>query len=479
MLTTTKLKNIVFNVVYYLLNVLFPIITYPYITRMLGVENVGTANLVITVSTYFATLASLGIPIYGIREIAKCKGNDKQRDFVVSELLFLNLIAVSISLVLYFITIHNVSFMEDNIVLYYFAGVNVALSLFQIDWFFQGTERFKILAIRNLIVKALSVVLIFLLVDSDDDTDMFVITTVIALTLTNVINIISLLRCVSLKYSNLNLKKHLKPILFFSGTRLVSTIYTLLDSVLLAILSSNYFVGLYTTAIKLIRVLTTAISSVSLVFFADTARLANSSQDEYTANLTSLLMFLLLLVCPSVLFFFVFSYEIITVFAGESFSGAAFTLRILSILIFVSMATNFIGMQILYAKNHERFVFISLSIGACVCVISNLILIPLAKHNGAAISAVLTEFSILMFQVFIVYKNKLISFKNIKYKILKILSINVLFIVFIFIVYLLFKGIDTMWMLILLSTLSLFSYPIFLIIFKESTFCAIKSRFLK
>lgn len=409
MLTRRNIENILFNGMSQLMNVAFPLLMLPYVSRVLGVEGIGAANLALITATYFSTLASMGIPIYGIREVGKVKGNSDKLNNVVSELILINAFFCVLSLILYVILINQIEVMANNIAIYYIAMVNIVLSFFQVDWIFQGLGRFKIITIRSLIVKSLSLVMIYTLINDSDDIGAFVFINVIALTFGNIINFYYIRKNFKLKCKDLRFKQHMKPIIFFFSTRVMSSVYTLLDSVILGIMTSNYYVGLYTIAIRIIRVITTLIASVVTVFFAESSKMKIIDFDKYKDININLFIFLNLISIPTASFIFIFADNIIFLFSGEQFYEAGDTIRILSFLVYISIMTNFIGVQILYVNGKEKLVAVSLGIGAIVCVISNVIFIPLFNHNGAAISAVLAETAILIFQIYVVYKGKLMN----------------------------------------------------------------------
>ncbi|MBE4618701.1 flippase [Vibrio navarrensis] len=468
-----KLKNIVFNCSYYSLNVLFPLLTYPYVARILGVDNIGLGNLAISLATYFATIASLGIPIYGIREVAKCRDNSEKLSFLVSELILINAIGVMASIILYALLILHVDIFRENLFIYILAGINLFFSFFQIDWLFQGTERFKILMYRNFIVKLASIFLVYYLISERNDVEQFVFISVFGLSLANLINILEASKIVRFRFHCLNLRRHIKTIIFFSATRIVSTVYTVLDSVILGLLTSNFYVGLYSTAIKLIRVVVTIISSITMVFFADTARQVDVSEDTRVDRLTDLFIFIFLLCVPIALFLFLFSDAIVVSFAGDSFLAAGDTLKVLSILIIVSIGTNFFGMQVLYARNLERYVFQSLLVGAVICIFLNILITPIYKHNGAALSTVMAELGILAFQLYIIKCKRLRVFHNLWNKIRKGLFSLILFFLSIYLLELCFHNENKFQYVTIVSMFSVIVYPLILFIVREPVFVRI------
>ncbi|WP_039990636.1 flippase, partial [Vibrio azureus] len=399
-----KLKNLLFNCSYYLLNILFPLLTYPYVARVLGVDSIGLGNLAISLGTYFSTIASLGIPIYGIREVAKCREDKSKLSYLVSELILINAVGVLVSIVIYAALIMYVDAFREHVFIYMLAGFNLVLSFFQIDWFFQGIEKFKVLMVRNFIVKLVSLIMVYSLISQPSNVGEYVFISLLGLSLANVINLMESRKYVKLTCTNIDLMRHFKYIVFFSSTRIVSTVYTVLDSVILGLLTSNYYVGLYSTAIRLVRVVITIISSITMVFFADTAR-QKIKESTDTGRLTDLFIFIFIICAPIAIFLAMFSDLIVVSFAGNEFIDASETLRILSTLIIISIGTNFLGMQVLYARNLEKYVLQSLSIGAVLCICFNLLLTPIYKHNGAAYSTVLAEFGILIYQIYIIRSN--------------------------------------------------------------------------
>lgn len=468
-----KLKNIIFNCSYYLLNVLFPLLTYPYVARILGVDNIGLGNLAISLATYFATIASLGIPIYGIREVAKCREDSEKLSFLVSELILINAIGVMVSIILYTILVFHVEIFRENIYIYVLAGINLFFSFFQIDWLFQGTERFKVLMYRNFIVKLASIFLVYYLISEKNDVEQFVFISVFGLSLANFINILEASKIVRLRFHCLNIRRHIKTIVYFSATRIVSTVYTVLDSVILGLLTSNFYVGLYSTAIKLVRVVVTIISSITMVFFADTARQVDVSEDTHVDRLTDLFIFIFLLCVPIALFLFLFADDIVVSFAGASFMAAGYTLKVLSILIIVSIGTNFFGMQVLYARNLERYVFQSLLVGAVICVLSNILITPIYKHNGAALSTVMAELGILAFQLYIIKYKRLRVFYNLWSKIRKGVLSLIIFFLSLYLLDLYLSHDNELQYVTLVSIFSVIVYPLILFIVREPVFVRI------
>ncbi|SEG65944.1 flippase [Vibrio hangzhouensis] len=474
-----KSINVIFNAFYYLLNSLFPIIIFPYVSRALGVEGIGAANLAITVAAYFTTIASLGIPIYGVREVAKRRNNRESLNQLVSELMMLNVIGVVISFVGFFFLISSIETMRENYILYIIASINIALSFFQIDWLFQGLENFKILAVRNAAVKVVSLLLVFSMVHNESDISAYVLVTTISLSCANIFNLFHATKVIKFTFTGLSIVKHIKPTIYFLSTRIMSTIYTLLDSVILGILTNNYAVGLYSTAIKLIRTATSLISSMSIVYFSDSSILSKENNERYQSLLSDLFSLLLLISLPTAIFTFTYSKEIILLFAGFDFEEASLSLMIMSPLILVSTITSFIGMQVLYASGKEKIVAQSLFIGAIVSVLMNVILIPMFSHNGAAIAVLTAELSVLIYQLINVTFVKVNLAFIFNRRVMNIMLANSIYLVVIY----LFKNNvvldDNIVFMITNIAVSVLSYLFILLLLKDSMVLSIKEKLIR
>mgnify|MGYP003624848337 CR=1 FL=1 len=392
-------NDLIFNFLYHALNVAFPVIAFPYVARTLSVESFGAASLALTMATYFATIASLGIPIYGVREVARAKSCPHSLNRLATELLLINGFGVLVSVILFIGTVLMIDSMRDNLFLFLFALINVVLSFFQVDWLFQGTGHFKILAIRGAISKTLALILIFTLVNGNDDSAGFVIANVAALSFANVLNVFYARKLIKLKFKNLNFRQHVSSIVSFSATRLASSVYTLLDSVMLSILANIYYVGLYAIAIKLVRVIIALLNSASSVFFSRLSIIQND-EELYQKKLGDVYSGFLIISLPVFLGLLVFSNDILLLFAGTAYIESASAMKVLSVLVIVSILTSFIGVQVLYVKGDEAKVATSLFYGAVVCILFNFLLVPQYKHLGASVSTVLAEIAVLVYQMY-------------------------------------------------------------------------------
>lgn len=477
MLKRKDYSNIFFNAAYHVSNILFPLITFPYVSRVLGVEGLGAASLALITATYFSTMAAMGIPIYGVREVSRCKGDKNKLGVTVSELLLINAVGVVVALLFYFYIVFNVSEIRGSAGLYYIASINIVLSLFQVDWLFQGLKDFKVLAIRSLFSKMLSMVLIFLLVRNAGDIDIYVLINVLALSAANLINIYTAIRTVPL-VAPVGVRKHIKPIFVFLLTRVMSTVYTLLDVIILGVMTSSYSVGLYVVAVRIVRVITALVASVTMVFFSDSSSMnkGSSSYEELIQNVFSLL---LITAIPSSIFIFIFSDDLVFLFAGEDFMPAGNALRILSGIIVIAAFSNFTAMQVLYANGLEKAVATSLAVGAGVCVAVMVLLTPSYMHNGAAVALFLAEASVLLYQIIAIKFERICMVRFFGRRTLNLLICVLAYAITMFLVDSLTIALEAVSRICVALLCAVFVIPVSLLLVREKLIISLCSRFFK
>src|ERR1035437_1664768 len=202
-------KNFVHNILFILSNILFPIISFSYTSRVLGPEGIGKVQFVITFAQYFVMVAALGIPIYGIREVAKTRGDKIKLSKLCSELLLINIISSAILLVAYFVVVFSVGWFKQDISFYLLGGLLVLFGFSTLDWFYVGLEKFSFLSIRSVIIKVLALIGLFLFVKNSNSLIIYFLITVFSIIGNNIWNLLNLNGLLVLKFKQLELKKHL------------------------------------------------------------------------------------------------------------------------------------------------------------------------------------------------------------------------------------------------------------------------------
>jgi O-antigen/teichoic acid export membrane protein len=400
---TTTLKNGFYNTIASVMTPLFGLVTLPYVTRILGAEGFGTATMALTTVSYFVTLSSLGISVYGVREIARHRLDYDSRSQIFSDLLVLNALAGLVGLGIYATLIFLIPTFQTHKVIYFIAGINLFFGFIQIEWLYQGMGSYRVVTVRVFLSRLFALILLFTFIRTSKDVDKYVWVMVTSLGLANLFNFLFYGRFVKFSRKGLNLRRHLGAIKIFFGTRVLSSVYTILDIVVLGLISGNYYVGLYSAAIRLTRVVVTLITSMSAVLLPKVSeQISQGRLSDYESTSQTTLYALLLTAIPGSVLIMLFAKQILNLFAGAEFGPAVITLQILSGIIIVVALSNFCGVQVLYPHGLERVVAKSLGLGAVVSITGNLLLIPVLQHNGAAIATLAAESVILCYQVYYV-----------------------------------------------------------------------------
>jgi len=397
--------NFLFNLINTSLKIIFPLILLPYVSRILLPEGVGRINYAEAVINYFILFSSLGIPLYGIREIAKYRDNQLVLFQKMAGIFSVNFCLVILSysallLCLWF------SVIEKEFTLVLINSSLILFSLIEAEWFFQGMENYRYITIRNVLVKSASLILICSLVKTKEDIMLYAVILVLGIggnALFNFSYIIKNHGSTLLPYLKLRLikqafKEHINAIIITSSMALAASIYLNLDVIMLGYFSTNAEVGYYTSCIKIMRVLITVVLALLTVLLPRSSFLVSNNQmQEFEKLIILSFKFICFIGLPCITGILLLSKQMIFVFFGESFYPAYGVMNLLCVLLFFVSMNNLLGMQILYPLNRERKFLYSILGGAIVNFSANLFLIYNFQAIGAAIGSVLAEIVIFIF----------------------------------------------------------------------------------
>ncbi|MBB1645530.1 flippase [Sphingobacterium sp. UME9] len=461
--------NYILNIVRTILTTLIGIFTLPYVNSTLGVESVGKVEYINSIITYFVLISALGIPMYGVREVARVRDNIAERSSVVLELLLILFITTVISYVVVFIltlTVFSEGSYRDLIIV---LCPIILLTNIGAEWFFQGIEDQLYITIRFIVVKAITLVLLFTLVKTKDDYIIYAGITVVSGVGGNIFNLYRLRKYVNLTVSSLkclNIKRHFRGILTVFLATISVSIYLQLDITLLGAIGGDETVGLYATANKLVRFSILFITTLGAVMLPRLSYLYDNGRlIEYETYLAKSLKYILFFSVPISALIFSLSREIILVMAGEQFLGAVGAMRILSFLIIIIGIAYYLAFMILYPQGKESLYTKIVVVSAVVSVVMNILLIPKFLHIATASVSVFVELLGIILMI-VVCKKQLNSLgffskSNLHYffaggficlliPFIPVLSNNLLFTIF------------------LKSFIGLITYLLYLLIFKDS-----------
>lgn len=389
--------NSIYSVLYKVVNVLYPLLTATYVARILLADGVGKVAFAQNIVQYFVIIAALGIPNYGIREIAKVRFEESMTNKLFSELVLINGISTTVCTISYYLMVLLFPFFEANRTLFLLAGITLILNYFNVDWYYQGVEQYGYIAKRNCVVKLVSLILVFVLIHSINDYLMYALIYSLAIAGNYCFNVYNLRGKVKLIFRDLDLKRHLKPVLILLASSISIELYTLVDTTMLGTICSDTVVGYYTNSVKLARIINSTIASIALVLLPRLSFYYSDKQfDKLRITANKVYCILATLAIPSAIGLFMLAEEIIYIFYGASFMPAVVTLKILSVLVVAVALNNFFGTQILMTFGLESKLLASVIIGAIVNILLNSVLIPTIEQNGAAVASVISEICVLI-----------------------------------------------------------------------------------
>lgn len=404
-------KNFVYNNLLNITNIVIPLLVFPYISRILGPEKLGVVSFTISLVLTFGIVASLGLPIYGIREIAKVKNNKKNLSKTFSELFFLQLIWLVIATIIYGIWLYISDTLVDDNTLKLLSFFHLISLVGLLYWFYHGIENYKVITVTNLMSKLIMVVLTYVLIKEQEDYWLYYALTILAFFLSAFFNIVYAFKKVNLTTKELNFKRHFKAILILFATQIAIGIYVNFDIVFLGYLSTDTEVGYYTPANRIIKIALVFITSLGTILVPKITRFIKEKDfTEAKKTITKSLQFVALFALPFMFATYFLSEEIITIFAGKQYAKSVFLLQVATPLIFIIGLSNVFGIQVLVPYHKEKELMISVCIGVVFNIVLSLILIPKFNALGAVLVLIITEIIITLITYYFINKYKLVSF---------------------------------------------------------------------
>lgn len=386
----TLAENVFYNMLYQVVVTILPIATTPYIARVLGLHANGIHSFTESIVTYFVIFGSLGTSLYGIRKVAYVRDDKKQLAHTTAEIMVLKIILMFATLLVY---IPSLCLYSEYAFIYRIHIINILANGIDISWFYQGVEDFKKVTIRNLLVKCIFVVSLFLFIKQPEDLSKYVFLIVISALLGNVIMLYYLPSYIDIKW-----KEQLKPFSHVKGSILLfvpqamNYVYALLDRSMLGWMTHTDNVSIYDQAQRLIRMVTAILQSVGYVMMARVAHLtASNERDGIVQYVHKSLNFNLFLACPAMLGLIGIADDFIPFFLGQEYLGVIPVLKGLSVLVLTMSLNSILGVQMLMPMGKEKIYAMATTAGAVVNVVINVLLIPYIGIGGACVSSVAAE----------------------------------------------------------------------------------------
>lgn len=392
--------NFIFNFIRVLTNVLFPLITMPYLARVLQPENIGKVEFSNSIIQYFILIASLGIPIYGIREIAKVRDNEEKISQTLSELFIINLIMTALSYIIFIILLFSVEKMHKESILFLVMSFNIIFTTIGIEWYYQGIEKFDYITIRSVLIKIISIFLIFIFVKDKSDYIVSAIITTVGTVGNNLFNIYKAKNLINFKTIKKNIIRiHLKNVTITFSMLLATSIYVYLTNVILGFIKGEKEVAFYSFSYKLMNIILSLLTSLGTVVIPRvTFLIKENKKNEYNKLIEKVINLSLFFSLPIIVLIFFFSGNFIIIIFGKEYIPMIYAFKIMSINLFATSISYILSNQVLYPNNKEKLILKSVIIGAILNIGLNLVLIPKLSFIGASISVVVTEIIVLTFK---------------------------------------------------------------------------------
>lgn len=385
-------KNFLYTVLLSLVNLLFPLLSFPYASHILGPEGIGSVQMAVSLGQYFALFAALGIPIYGITEIARHRDDPEQLARSFSELSLIFLGASILLSIVYLIVISTIPFFEQHYRLFLLAGTLVLLSFSYTDWFFSGLEAFKTITLRSVIIKVVALLLLIILVKTKADRIEYLFVVIFSILGNQLLSLVMCFRKTRFTLKGIRLRRHFQPLFYLFSTTLAASIYTMLDTVLLGFLSDDLSVGLYAAAVKLVKLTIPIVTAMGVILIPlITRHFHQNNQQELRALLDQSFRFLMFFSIPVCAGLTLLAPECIFLFSGHEFAEAVPVMRIVAWLPLLIGLGHFYCFQILLPAGKPRQIFYAVLTGALTCLLLNWLLVPTLKSVGAAIANITTE----------------------------------------------------------------------------------------
>ena len=398
-------KNYLYNLSYQILILVVPLITTPYVSRVLGAKGVGTFSYTNSIVQYFILFGCIGLNLYGQREIAYVQHEKEKRDKVFWELVILRIITVSISLIVFYFTLASHGTYAS---VFFIMCLDILASMVDISWFFQGIEDFKKIVVRNFIIKIVGVALIFLFVNSSDDLLLYVICHSATLFLGNLSMWAYIPKLVGkVKVRELEIKKHIRPTIVLFLPQIATSVYTVLDKTMIGFLTGvEEEVAYYEQGQKIVKIVMALVTSLGTVIMPRVANLFKQNEMEKVKNyLSKSFRFVFFLSFPMTFGLMAISNHIVPWFLGSGYDKVVPNMMVIAPILVMISLSNIIGMQYLLAIGRHRDFTISLVVGCVINFSLNLLLIPHFLSIGAAVATVIAETSVTGVQVFFTRKD--------------------------------------------------------------------------
>lgn len=405
MKTQSVKVNYILNLINTGTQMLFPLISFPYVCRVIEAEGVGQVNFFQSIISYISLFTCLGIPMYAIREIARERNDVVKMNRTAVEILLLHSMLTLIGYVIVVVLCLTVPQIQVNIPLFLIQSLTLFFTAIGCEWFYQGIEDFKYITIRGLIIKTISLVLLFVFVKSKTDLLYYGCYIVFGVLGGNIFNFFRLRKYIhreNVIFSELHLKRHIKPVLKVFFLTVVTSIYSQLNTLLLGFFKNALAVGYFAAATKVMQMLLQLSTCLGSVMMPRVSHLiAENKENEFNALIQKSYDFTLAIALPIMVGLVFCAPSLIITLCGVKFENSILASQIIAPIILMVAISNVWGIQVLFPKGKINIVTLCCGIGAIVDLILNLCLTTFFSYIGSSIAYLGAEVATVVSMYFI------------------------------------------------------------------------------
>lgn len=385
-------------------------ITFPYVARVLEVERIGLVNFVDNTVNYFLLFASMGMGLLGVREIAAVKNDHVKRNEVFWKLMGVNLLFTFITLIVYFCLIFIVPTFRQYSELFYIGSAKILFTVFIAEWFFNGIEDFKYIAIRTVLIRAIYVVLVFCLIKSAADYKLYFMLTVATVVLNAVVNSVYLMRFIKIDFSSAKKLHYLKENCVLGIYSFMTSMYLTFNVMFLGFVCGNVQVGYYTTAFKIYTVTLGLFSAFTNVMLPRmSALLAQGEQEQFHKMIEKSFRAMFTFSVPIIVISLIMAPQVVDIIAGAGYEGSIAPMRILMPAVVFVGISQVLAMQVLVPMKRDKQLYWASMLGAIVSLVINVTAVWWLKSSGSALVLLMSEMSAALFYILYVSKRRLVK----------------------------------------------------------------------
>ena len=398
-------KNIIYSSILTISGYLFPLLTFPYVTRVLGVNNIGICDFVDSIVQYFIIFSMMGVSTVGIREVAKAKSNREELSKTYSSLIVLNLLFTFIAIGILFLCIPFVTKMQCYSEMFYIGAAKILANSLLIEWLYKGLENFRYITVRTVIVRSIYVLSVFLFVKEAEDYDIYFFLTTMMFVVNAVVNVAYSRNFVDFRFRNIAFRPYIKSYIVLGVYMILTNLYTTFNVMYLGFVTDERQVGFYTTATKLYASIMSFFTAFTGVMMPRMSSLLSEGKiDEFRRMTTKSVEVLLAFAMPMIIISEICAPQIINVIAGTGFEGSIMPMRIVMPLMLIIGYEQIIIIQMLTPMKKDSAILTNSIIGASVSIIFNILVVSRYGSNGTAAVWVVSEISVLLSAQYFVAK---------------------------------------------------------------------------